>query len=321
MKHWILSTLICIGFLLGTVSPSIQAKDLGSWKLLASTPSTRTEVGVTLLNGKIYVIGGFTPKGIADQVDVYDPATRKWSEAAPLPRALHHVAAVTVNGKIYVIGGFASGMWTPVKTVYEYDPQTNTWTEKAPMLTARGALAAGVVDGKIYAMGGAHKKFFRLTNTGANEVYDPATNEWASLMSLPTPRDHFTISVLNGELYALGGRIDVNFNNNLNANEVYNPKTNRWMALKPLPTPRSGITSQAVNGKIYVFGGETGSGTFKRNEAFDPKTNEWQTMEDMPRRCHGLGSAVVDGKIHLFNGGPSPGGRGSRYHQVYTPPR
>jgi len=320
MKHGWFSTLIAVGFLAGPVPPSAHAGDPGSWKVLAPTPTPRTEVGVVHLNEKIYVIGGFSPEGIAEKVEVYDPAAQEWSEAAPLPRALHHVAAVTVNGRIYVIGGFATGMWTPVNTVYEYDPQTDRWTEKAEMPTARGALAAGVVDGKIYAVGGAYKKFFRLTNTGANEVYDPAADQWDKRVNLPTPRDHLTVSVMNGKLYAIGGRIDVNYNDNLDVNEVYDPKANRWTTMPPLPTARSGITSQAVGGRIYVFGGETGSGTFDENEAFDPATQTWHTMKPMPNSCHGLGSAVVDGNIHLITGGPNPGGGGSQYHQVFTPP-
>jgi N-acetylneuraminic acid mutarotase len=120
-------------------------------------------------------------------------------------------------------------------------------------------------------------------------------------------------------LFALGGRVNVNYNENLNANEAYDPKSNQWKTRAPLPTARSGITSQYVNGKIFVFGGESGEGTFNENEAYDPKTNQWTTMPPMPKSCHGLGSAVVNGSIHLLNGGPHPGGGGSKYHQVFTP--
>lgn len=265
---WLLPFLGCA--LLFISSPSTSFAQEGSWKVLAPTPTPRTEVGVVNLNEKIYVIGGFTPDGIAEKVEVYDPASGEWSEAAPLPRALHHVAVVAVNGKIYVIGGFATGMWSPVNTVYAYDPQSNAWTEKAPMPTERGALAAGVIDGKIHAVGGALKKFLRLKNTGAHEVYDPATDTWTEAADIPTPRDHLTVSVLGGKLYALGGRIDVDFGNNLDLNEAYDPATGQWQTLAPLPTKRSGITSQAVNGKIFVFGGEATEGTFDKNEAYDP---------------------------------------------------
>jgi N-acetylneuraminic acid mutarotase len=306
-------------FLVFVLLPASLLAEPGDWQVLPPTPTARTEVAVVNHQDKIYLIGGFTPKGISDQVEVYDPKTRIWSTVAPLPYPRHHTTAVSTNGRIYVIGGFSSGMWTPVNTVYAYDTAKDEWTELAPMPTERGALAAEVIDGKIYAVGGALKKFFRLRNTNANEVYDPKTNTWKQLAPLPTPRDHLTVSVAHGLLFAIGGRVNVNYNQNLNANEAYDPKSNQWKTRAPLPTARSGITSQYVNGKIFVFGGESGEGTFNENEAYDPKTNQWTTMPPMPKSCHGLGSAVVNGSIHLLNGGPHPGGGGSKYHQVFTP--
>ena len=53
-----------IAFLLmiATALPAF-AEGKGSWKLLAPTPSVRTEVAVVLNAGKVYLIGGFTPQG------------------------------------------------------------------------------------------------------------------------------------------------------------------------------------------------------------------------------------------------------------------
>ncbi len=209
-------------------------------------------------------------------------------------------------------------MWTPTNTLYEFDPKANRWTKKKSMPTERGALAAGVIHGRIYAVGGAQRHIFSLANTAANESYDPHTDHWTSHKPIPTPRDHFTASVWQDKLYAIGGRVNVDYNQNLGANEVYDPITDTWSKLAALPTPRSGITSQLLNGKIYVFGGESGEGTFDDNEAYDPATDRWEKKPDMPKPCHGLGSAVVGNKIHLLTGGPSPGGGGSRYHQVYS---
>ncbi|MEE2986640.1 MAG: kelch repeat-containing protein [Nitrospinota bacterium] len=288
-----------------------------SWKQLPPAPSVRTEVAVALVNGKVYVIGGFSPKGISDRVEAWDPASQTWETKSPLPRPLHHTTISVVSGKLYVIGGFHSGMWTPMNSTYEYDPATDSWTEKAPMPTARGALAAGVIDGKIYAVGGAFRKFFRLKNSDANEVYDPKIDRWQKRSPIPTPRDHLTVSVWNGNLYAIGGRIDVNYNKNLDNNESYDPKTNRWSTHPPLPTARSGITSQTLNGKIFVFGGESGEGTFTQNEAYDPKRKKWETMPPMLEGRHGLGSAVIKNEIHLLAGGPNPGGGGSDSHMVF----
>ena len=270
-----------------------------------------------MLDKNIYVVGGFTPNGITNQVEVLDADSGKWSTVSPLPLPLHHTTASAVNGKLYVIGGFTSGMWTPVNSTYEYDPKKNKWTDKAKMPTKRGALAAAVINNQIYVIGGSNRKIFNLVNTSALEVYDPLKNTWKRLAPLPTPRDHLTASPVDKKLYAIGGRIDLNFDNNLDINEVYDPKTNHWTKLAPLLTKRSGITSQVLNNKILVFGGESSSGTFKKNEAYNPSTDKWETLKPMPVGRHGLGSANYKNAIHLFGGGPNPGGGGSNTHMIF----
>ena len=135
------------------LATSVHAQPKGQWKDLPPMPSKRTEVAVAILDNSIYVVGGFTQKGIADQVEVWDSESGKWSNIPPLPRPLHHTTVSAVNGKLYVIGGFDSGMWTPVDTTYEYSPKKRDWTVKARMPTRRGALAATVIDDKIYFVG------------------------------------------------------------------------------------------------------------------------------------------------------------------------
>jgi N-acetylneuraminic acid mutarotase len=309
--------ILAIALILSVATPA-HATPAGSWQELPPTPSVRTESSVALLDGKIYMIGGFTPKGITDKVEAWDPESNTWLIKSSLPRPLHHSSVTVVENKLYVIGGFFSGRWTPVKTVYEYDPAKNKWTTKAPMPTARGALAAGAVDGKIYVIGGAHRKLFRLVNTDANEVFDPKRNVWEKLTPVPTPRDHHTIAVHNGLLHVIGGRVNVSYAKNLSAHEAYDPTSATWTTLPPLPTKRSGITSQVLNGKIHVFGGEATEGTFNENEAYDPATQKWTTMAPMLSSLHGLGSAVYKGRIHLLTGGPHPGGGGSNTHTVFS---
>ena len=164
---------VCTAFLLSFMTVSVFAGTLGSWKQLPPAPSVRTEVAVAELDGKIYLIGGFTPKGVTDKVVAFDLATGTWQAQSPLPRPLHHTTAVVANGKLYVIGGFGSATWSPTNVNYMYDPETHHWTVKAPMPTERGALSATVIDDKIYAVGGALRRVFQLVNTNANEVYDP----------------------------------------------------------------------------------------------------------------------------------------------------
>jgi N-acetylneuraminic acid mutarotase len=316
MKRFV--ALLITGTLSSFIFSPAQVSAQGTWKQLPVTPITRTENSAALLDGKIYVLGGFTPKGTTNRVDVWNPILNNWSIAVPLPQALHHTTAVVVDGKIYVIGGFKSEFWKPINTTYEYNPDLQKWFNKTPMPTARGAHAAAVIDGKIHLVGGAYRKLFNFVNTAAHEVYDPATDTWETLSPLPTPRDHLTATEANGKLFVIGGRIDVNYHSNLNTNESYDPKTKKWTQYTPLPTARSGITSQFLNGFIHVLGGESGEGTFVENEGYNPETKKWKTFAPMPSGLHGLASVLLKGKIHTLNGGPHPGGGGSNHHLEFS---
>ena len=101
-----------------TLITAAAAQAPGHWTNGSPMTSSRTEVAVAELGGKIYVVGGFSGER---EVEIYDPAADRWSRGAAFPHEVHHAAAVGLNGKLYVIGGYVQG-WTPTNAVYEYDP-------------------------------------------------------------------------------------------------------------------------------------------------------------------------------------------------------
>ncbi|MDC4224337.1 MAG: hypothetical protein MPW15_08955 [Candidatus Manganitrophus sp.] len=215
----------------------------------APVPQPRTEVTAATLDGKIYLIGGFAKEGVTTRVEMYDPATDRWTSRASMPVALHHAGAAVLNGKLYVVGGLEGGRsWKPSSGLWEYDPRTDQWSAKREMPTARGALGVGVSEGKLYAVGGlgATRPFELLGNTGANEVYDPATDQWEKKAPLPTPRDHLTVAVVNGKIHAIGGRFNSDYSENLALHHIYDPAANRWgEAAPPSQTPERNRRSGA----------------------------------------------------------------------------
>ena len=330
MKRYVLVSVLALfcPFALLVFTLVVQAgPDAGTWHTAAPAPTKRTEVAAATLGDKIYVVGGFEEPSLSNimnlaispKVEVYDPATDRWTAAAPLPVRLHHAGIGVVGGTLYIIGGYTqSGMstWSPVASVYAYDPVTDRWTERAPMPTARGALSVTEHGGKLYAIGGYDRK----ANPSPVEVYDPASNTWTARAPLPTPRDHLATATASGKLYAIGGRVNGDYGRNLAVTEQYDPATNRWVRVADLPTARSGISASVVDGTIYVFGGEGAKGTFPENEAYDPASDVWLSMAPMPTARHGLGSAVVQRSIHVMSGGPTPGGSFSDLNEVFTPP-
>ena len=313
---------------LGTALAQSPPITSGRWQAAAPAPTARTEVTAAVLDGKIYVIGGFAPLrfgnllrlSVSDAVEVYDPRRDLWQRTLSLPVPLHHAAAVTVGRRLFVIGGFKPGLasvWNPVATVFEYLAGENRWVARKSMPTARGALAAVVHEGKIYAIGG----FDGDHSLATVEVYDPDRDGWAAFPPLNVPRDHLAAAVVDSKIYAIGGRIDLNFHRNLGVNEVFDPSVGRWREAAPLPTPRSGIAAGVLQGMILVVGGEGSQGTFAENEAYWPKTDTWITLPPLPTPRHGLAAAVVGGRLYTLCGGPRPGGSYSQANEVFVPGR
>ena len=284
---------------------SFSSEGESFWTVGKSMPTSRTEIAVTILEDKIYVIGGFDNLGnVLDTVEVYDITADMWKTIEPLPQPLHHAAAATFNGSLYVIGGYTNNNWLPSSKLFIYDPKNNAWAEGSPMPTARGALTAVFINEIFYAIGGEGE--FRVMDI--NEAYNSKTKNWISKSPMPTARHHAASAVVDGNVYIMGGRIEGTLPiTNVNVTEMYDPKMDEWIKLESMPSKRSGLTATAYNDNIYVFGGEDITRTFENNEKYNTKVDEWELEKPLPTSRHGLGSVYYDNKIYVIGGGPKPG--------------
>ena len=196
-----------------------------SWRALAPLPTKRGSPVAVAAGDKIYVIGGATTLPGADAVhptrphfstsavEEYDPATNTWRARAPIPTPRNHAVAGVVNGKIYVIGGrvggaFVSSGSSNVGVVEEYDPAADRWgSPKARMPSPRSAMAAGVYQNKIYVTGGEGQDDRSMFTWRALEAYDPASNTWTSLPSMPVPRHGLAGAVVGKRLHMVSGDV------------------------------------------------------------------------------------------------------------------
>lgn len=299
-----------------TAESSIFSQLNGSyWTMGKNMSIARNELSAVILDDKIYAIGGenfAAGGGLIDTVEVYDIVKDNWIEGfvAPMPLHLDHSAAAVYNGKIYVVGGFLERK-IPTDKLWRYDPQRNEWKALGPLPTPiGGAKNAEFINGILYVVGGLNSSHIPV-NT--NYAYDPKRDTWTTKSPMPTARHHLQTAVVDGKLYALGGRIlgdgipseDIDeARSNFNRNEMYDPKTDSWTVLQPMLTKRSGFTATAsADGKIYVFGGQGPNhedlGTV---EKYDPLTDKWTLDSPMPTPRFGLESVRFGDKIYILGG-------------------
>jgi N-acetylneuraminic acid mutarotase len=296
---------------------SASEKSSSMWFRGANMPTPRTDFTGAVLNGKVYIIGGFNNEGkTTDIVEFYDPETDSWGTAQHLPERLNHAAAASYNGKLYVIGGYRDGYGPKYASdkLFVYDPLADIWQKGAPMPTAKGALTANFINGTLYAIGGVDKSGV----TGSNFAYYPNGNSWTEKKPMPTAREHLASAVVDGKLYVVGGRVET-LESNLDVNEAYDPIKNNWTVLEPMPTKRGGLAaaSSPLNGNIYVFGGEERGGTFSNNEKYDPRTDKWTEEISMPTARHGLTAVQNNDKIYVIGGGQEPGLSISGFNDIF----
>ncbi|XP_013409214.1 actin-binding protein IPP-like isoform X1 [Lingula anatina] len=111
------------------------------WEKMASMREPRSVCAVTVLNGCIYAIGGFSARRLTS-VEKYDPVTESWTTVASLNKPRTHCCAVTLDGKIYVMGGKSysfnqGGARKVLSSVEVYDPVCDTWSYIEQMNQAR----------------------------------------------------------------------------------------------------------------------------------------------------------------------------------------
>ena len=302
---------------------------IGTWRTdLPSVPAAILDPGSTVLDDKLYLVGGKNSSTHVSTVSVYDPgdpfdATDDvWNTLPDLPGPpVENPAVVSFNEDIYVFGGSTSAFSGAISNTAVFDPITSSWSTLTDMPTARGGATAKVIDEKIYVIGGLGADGASLSTV---EIFDPLTGLWETGTPMQTRRDNPGSAVVDDLLYVFGGRTrnadGFVENGTLNTMEIYNPSTDLWVFGAPMPTGRRTMSVGTLNNRIQVIGGEAGiDGTsFDQNEEYNPATGTWRTLPSIPTARHGAGFGTIDNVIYVAGGGPTAGSDFSDVTEAFT---
>lgn len=256
------------------ITSSVEEYDPATnrWTVKAPMPVGLHHVGIGVVAGRLYIIGGYKQAGLSvwgpvATVYVYDPVADAWSEGTPMPTARGALSVTVHDGKLFAIGGYEGRANSAAVEVF--DPAQNTWSAHTPLPTPRDHLATATAAGKVYAIGGRLKGDYHR-NLSVTEVYDPNADTWSRGPDLPTARSGITAAEVGGRVYVFGGE---GAEGTFRENEAYDPARNTWQSMTPMPTPRHGLGSAVVDGRIHVIsGGPTPGGSFSNlHEVYSPR--------------------------------------------------
>jgi len=308
--------ILVVSMFMSSVQFPVVGATENSWTTKKPMPTARGGLGVAVVNGKIYAIGGLNNDNQLAVNEEYNPVTDTWTTKASMPTPRSGFAIAVYQNKIYCIGGttgdsdnFVSG-FTGVTEVY--DPATDTWETKKPMPTPRADLCTGVVKGKIYCIGGKKywgvAPFYQELNT--TEVYDPILNFWTTKSPMSIPVLGSASAALDSKIYIIGGSRHFQVGWDLatvGSNQVYNPEDDSWSTRAALPTTESYAAAEATSGvtapkKIYFVGGSNQTNYSDVTYAYDSADNGWSTVTSMLTPRVYLAVAIVDDILYAIGG-------------------
>lgn len=94
------------------------------WTRLAPMTQRRQNSAVTILDGKIYVIGGYKDRCLKS-VECYDPILDEWTSVASMNQPRRGAQAGVAAGCLFVVGGHDG--CSRICRIERYDREANVW--------------------------------------------------------------------------------------------------------------------------------------------------------------------------------------------------
>jgi N-acetylneuraminic acid mutarotase len=279
-------------------------------------PSARSLHAAALLNGSLYIFGGYSGAERVNTFHAYSFAEKRWSPVLPSAHSTHppsprdrHVSLAFGNS-VYVHGGFDGT--SRISDFWAFDFSTMTWREvvalqgRAP--SPRHSHAAVVHGHSAYFYGGYDGSY----KSDLHE-FDIALSRWSAVPAAgrrPRARYRATAVVHKNQMILYGGHDGTR---HLSDTHVFDFDTSTWSSLVTEgtpPIPRDSHVSVIHSNSMYVFGGSSGSAMNDLHELQLPDNStspaRWRpvntTRREQPqhRFCHV--AVVYNDSLWVFGG-------------------
>jgi len=306
--------------------------------------------GMTVVDGRIYVCGGFIPGGDETQdkasrrtsrwAHCYDPQTEKWQRLPDLPGRREYTRSIGTDQAFYVVGGAcqlkgAEIPYRPFADCFRLDPEGAplAWQQHGQLSVPRTHMAVGCIGPWLMVAGGNEYDFskggyHKSTIRGLTEVFDlrQEGRGWQRRSPLPgPPRGWVASSVCQNRMYVLGG---LTFDPGprqmrLRYAVSYDPEQDEWARHRDLPVPVSGWEGATYADRYILLVG--GVVAMPHDDLWNDQPLAYDTKLDCWLRVEGLlppgalfndaGVCVIGDRIYVA-GGEGPFGSHFNYFLI-----
>ena len=241
----------------------------GSWTQFQDMPSAVSHMNAVLDGRTVWFAGGFKDgyRGHAiAEVWNYDVDEDRYTAAPLLPETRGGGGLALVGRNLHFIGGLEADRDTDSADHWVLDLEawrrlgggSVQWQNAAPMPTPRNQFSTVTVDGRIYAIGGQFHHDSEQLDQARVDIYDPATDSWASGPPLPKGHSHAEggTFVHDGRIYVVGGHTTPEGGTkSIDPDILALTPGGAWELVGRLPVPLSSPAAAIIDGKLYVAGG------------------------------------------------------------------
>lgn len=291
-----------------------------SWSVVETAggtpPSPRSLHASAILNGTMYVFGGYDGFARVNTFHAYSFAENRWSpvlasaNSSPPPSPRDRHVAFAHGNSFYVHAGFDGT--SRVSDFWRFDFSSMTWVEVTVLggrhPSPRHSHSAVVYQNSFYCFGGYDGSY----KSDLHE-FDLSLSQWSLVPTSgrrPRARYRATTVVHKNHMILYGGHDGTR---HLSDTHIFDFNTNTWSALVTAgtpPSPRDSHIAVTHSNSMYVFGGSSGSAMNDLHELQLPSstsaTAKWRYVKtsgkDQPshRFCH---VAVVHNEAMFVFGG------------------
>lgn len=277
------------------------------WTSLPPMPTRRGSIDADIVDGRLVVAGGETPRRHLEVVEAYDIRSQRWTEFPSLAVPRHGAGVVAVGSQVYVVNGAEglahtrSSAAVEVLTPPRRQRQPTSWRGLNDAPFARQQMPVARVNGVLWVVGGLEDD--GDVATSAVSGLDPQLEQWRNVSELPRPLHHAMAVNLSGRLVVMGGWAQEGDDPTAEVSgEVLALGDDGWEPLAPLRHPRAAAAAAVVDGQIVVVGGQRDNELVRQTEIYDPAADEWQEGAPIPTPREHLAAGAFDGSVYVVGG-------------------
>ena len=289
-----------------------------NWTRLPDMPVAKWEPSSILLEGKIYLLGGYEDNIMSNRkMYVFDPSDTSWTRLQDTPGAISHVNLVPGGRGFWFAGGMKDKVHPAkdhiVAEVWHYDIDLDRYSAAPLLPEKRGGGGLARLGNQLHYISGLMED--RDTDAPDHWVFDLDEWEgggharWRPLAPLPLPRNQLSVAVFNEKIYAIGGQLNHDKQQLDQARvDIYDPVADQWRRGPALPYGHSHSEGATfVHGdRIWMLGGHTtpegGRKGFCANVLTLREGGEWQLTLRLPGPTSSPAAAIAGDRLYVAGG-------------------